>query len=129
MKLEVGKEYLTRDGRKARVVCTDMKNDYSVIALITIGKIEKIRTYTEKGECIIGDVHDDDLVSEYSKWLDVKVDTPVLVWEGVRHKKYKRHFSHYKDGKIFAFNDGKTSWSVDNEKYITSWNYGEVVEN
>jgi hypothetical protein len=36
MKIEVGKTYLTRDGRKARVVCTDMKSTSgrTVVALV-----------------------------------------------------------------------------------------------
>ena len=33
---------MTRDGRKARIVCTDMKNEQPILALITEGNREDI---------------------------------------------------------------------------------------
>ena len=39
----------TRDGRKARIVCTDMKNKQPVLALITEGNREDIHFYYQNG--------------------------------------------------------------------------------
>ena len=40
---------MTRDGRKARIVCTDMKNAQPILALITEGNREDIRFYFQNG--------------------------------------------------------------------------------
>ena len=40
---------MTRDGRKARIVCTDMKNTQPILALITEGNREDIRFYSQNG--------------------------------------------------------------------------------
>ena len=52
--LKVGKEVVTRDGRKGRVICTDYnspeKRDYPIICLIDDGLAEKIEIYTKSGE-------------------------------------------------------------------------------
>ena len=40
---------MTRDGRKARIVCTDMKNYQPILALITEGNREDIRFYCQNG--------------------------------------------------------------------------------
>lgn len=40
---------MTRDGRKARIVCTDMKNAQPILALITEGNREDIRFYSQNG--------------------------------------------------------------------------------
>ena len=40
---------MTRDGRKARIVCTDMKNKQPVLALITEGNREDIHFYFQNG--------------------------------------------------------------------------------
>ena len=40
---------MTRDGRKVRIVCTDMKNEQPILALITEGNRENIRFYSQNG--------------------------------------------------------------------------------
>ena len=40
---------MTRDSRKARIVCTDMKNEQPILALITEGNREDIRFYSQNG--------------------------------------------------------------------------------
>ena len=40
---------MTRDGRKARILCTDMKNVQPVLALVTEGDIEDIHFYYQNG--------------------------------------------------------------------------------
>lgn len=52
---------------------------------------------------------------------DLKIDTKVIVWNE-ENKKFKRHFSHFKDGKIYCFNDGTSSWNAtDNSGYWRNW--------
>lgn len=55
-------------------------------------------------------------------WSKVPVDTPILV-NGGDNCWYNRHFAKYEDGKIYAWRDGMTSWSLkscddDNIAYI-----------
>ena len=40
---------MTRDGRKARILCTDMKNYQPILALITEGNREDIHFYCQNG--------------------------------------------------------------------------------
>ena len=40
---------MTRDGRKARIVCTDMKNEQPILALITKENREDIHFYYQNG--------------------------------------------------------------------------------
>lgn len=60
-------------------------------------------------------------------WSKVKVDTPILVrtneedWSRWSH----RHFAEYRDGTVYAFDDGATSWTS-NEK--TGWPYAKLAE-
>lgn len=52
MSLYVGKEMVTRDGRKARVICVDYKNRLgkSVLAVVEgTDRLENVYAYTNKG--------------------------------------------------------------------------------
>lgn len=40
---------MTRDGRKVRILCTDMKNEQPLLALITEGNREDIHFYYQNG--------------------------------------------------------------------------------
>lgn len=40
---------MTRDGKKVRILCTDMKNKQPVLALITEGNREDIHFYSQNG--------------------------------------------------------------------------------
>lgn len=52
---------------------------------------------------------------------DLKIDTKVIVWNE-ENKKFKRHFSHFKDGIIYCFNDGRSLWNaIDNSEYWNNW--------
>ena len=57
-------------------------------------------------------------------WSKVKVDTPILVSRDGNcwHHKY---FAEYRDGTVYAFNNGTTSWTS-NEK--TGWSYAKLAE-
>lgn len=51
-------------------------------------------------------------------WAKVEVDTKILVQGEKSGKWYTRHFAKYKDGKVYAWNDGKTSWTTND---ISMW--------
>lgn len=61
-------------------------------------------------------------------WSKVEVDTPILV----RNSEYattswvRRYFAEYKDGIVYAWNGGKTSWTTDN---TYPWKYAKLAEN
>lgn len=74
---EVGKTYLTRDGRKARCLCTDRRHDkYPVLCLVHAEGLETVETYTADGRFnpnppVTGTGYD--LVSEAPRVVTVNV--------------------------------------------------------
>ena len=73
--------------------------------------------------------------SEYKEreidWNKVPVDTPIYVWDDKGDNiiyKRKRHFAEYDadNDKIFAFTDGQTSWT--SEQDIVPWDYAKIAE-
>ena len=49
------RDLVTRDGRKARILCCDLKNDpYTVVAAVMQGKVEMSLTYTKQGKASLG---------------------------------------------------------------------------
>jgi hypothetical protein len=66
---------------------------------------------------------------EVIDWTKVPVDTKVLVSkDGVGWN--KRHFAEYKDGKVYCFNGGTTSFT--NESFCfdekASWDYAKLYQ-
>jgi hypothetical protein len=75
IKPEVGKTYLTRDGRTARCICVDRRSDqFPVICLVDAKDSEAIETYTAGG-CFHSDTSRTrhDLVSEAPRVVTVNV--------------------------------------------------------
>ena len=63
---------------------------------------------------------------EAFNWEDVPVDTKVLVKDTEDCCVYtKRYFAEYKDGYIYTWADGKTSFTTQSK---TKWNYGKLYE-
>lgn len=65
-------------------------------------------------------------------WSKVPVDTLILV-KSDDNCWYHRHFAKYEDGRIYAWRDGMTSWSLkscddDNIAYIY-WEYAKLADN
>ena len=59
-------------------------------------------------------------------WESVEVDTPILV--GNDNKTwFKRYFAKYEDGKVYAWLNGKTSWSSTCEVSIGHWKYVKLA--
>ncbi len=59
-------------------------------------------------------------------WSNVNVDTPILVGEG-NGEWVKRYFAEYKDGIVYAWCGGSTSWDANN--MMMSWKYAKLAEN
>ena len=59
-------------------------------------------------------------------WSKVKVDTPILVKNSEDKMWRKRHFAKYKNGNVYAWSDGLTSWTAYD---MMSWKYAKLAEN
>ena len=68
------------------------------------------------------------LEEEYQKpevdWSNVKTDDPILVSVDGQHWNHG-HFAEYRDGTVYAFMDGATSWTT---KLKTEWPYAKLAE-
>lgn len=72
------------------------------------------------------------LFSEYKEpevdWSKVKVDTPIQVRESEQNPWLKRYFAKFKDGKVYAWDSGKTSWSIEDKTGMLCWKYAKLAE-
>lgn len=72
------------------------------------------------------------LFSEYKEpevdWSKVKVDTSILVRNTEKEEWQKRHFARFKNGKVYAWYDGLTSWSTAGEDDVNFWKYAKLAE-
>ena len=70
------------------------------------------------------------LLEEYEKpevdWNNIAVDTPILVRESKDRDWKRRYFAKYKDGIIFAWVGGNTSWTALGD--TTKWKYAKLAE-
>lgn len=103
MKIEAGKTYKTRNGRKVRVICTDMRFDgYPVVGLVDYGSDrEGAETFTAEGRFNHAIVDAPlDLVAEWREpaevWLVVGGNG---CWLGYyRSEEFAREFAAYQSG-------------------------------
>ena len=58
-------------------------------------------------------------------WNKVAVNTPILVRNNEGRAWYRRYFAKYEDGKVYAWNMGKTSWTTTG---ITDWIFAKLAE-
>ena len=69
------------------------------------------------------------LLEEYEEpetdWSKVEVDTPILVRDSENEEWIKRYFAECKYGTVYAWIDGRTSWT---ENYMESWKYTKLAE-
>ena len=72
------------------------------------------------------------LFSEYKEpeidWSKVEVNTPILVKNTEKEEWQKRHFARFKNGKVYAWYDGLTSWSTAGEDDVNFWKYAKLAE-
>ena len=72
------------------------------------------------------------LMEEYEEpevdWSKVEVDTPILVKDYEDIEWAKKYFAKYEDGKIYAWDSGRTSWTAYNNSSVTEWKYAKLAE-
>ena len=61
-------------------------------------------------------------------WSKVKVDTPILVKEYEESKWTKRYFAKYEDGVVYAWNNGVTSWTANDDECVIAWSFTKLAE-
>ena len=70
------------------------------------------------------------LMKEYEEpqvdWSRVEVDTPILVRHTEDEEWHKRYFAEYKNGNVYAWSDGLTSWTAYDRMV---WRYAKLAEN
>lgn len=68
--------------------------------------------------------------SEYKEpqidWSKVPVDTPILVRDSQDEKWYRRYFAKFEDGIVYAWDDGRTSWSSLSDEAV-DWKYAKLA--
>lgn len=72
------------------------------------------------------------LMQEYVEpevdWSEIPVDTPILVKNFERDSWRRRYFAKYENGKVYAWDGGRTSWSVDRPNEIVDWVITKLAE-
>lgn len=72
------------------------------------------------------------LFSEYKEpevdWSKVKVDTQILVRDYESGNWLKRYFAKFIGGKVYAWDNGTTSWTARGECDVTLWKYAKLAE-
>lgn len=58
-------------------------------------------------------------------WKNIPIDTPLLVRDGFKRAWKRRYFAKYEDGYVKVWEDGKTSYTVQDEFNTEIWD--EVV--
>lgn len=66
---------------------------------------------------------------DYVDWSKVAVDTPILVSDDAKFKKWEKgYFAKYEHSLIYVFSDGKTSWTTSRKANdITNWKYAKLA--
>jgi hypothetical protein len=114
--IKVGDVYETENGGRARIICTDrVQPDYPVVALVMMGEMERVCSYTERGKFYDGldEAEGRDLVLPQGPYDDWQIDDPIWVWDGKPEHAQPRHFAGIADnGKVLAWGNGLTSHST-----------------
>ena len=58
-------------------------------------------------------------------WNEIKIDTPIMVRDSENGDWFKRYFAEYKNGKIYTWDNGHTSWETSR---MIEWKYAKLVE-
>lgn len=88
-----------------------------------INNIYKIMHQIERNEVL-------DIAEELGliDWSKVPVDTPIYVREHENNTWEKRHFAFFKNGRVYAWLSGTTSWTNNDPDATFSWKYAKLVE-
>lgn len=60
-------------------------------------------------------------------WNKIPVDTPIYVRCCSGDKWEKKHFAKFEDNYVYAWRDGKTSWSTNNGSIVV-WEHAKLAE-
>ena len=62
-------------------------------------------------------------------WSKVEVDTPILVRDDrATASWFRRYFAKFEDGVVYAWIDGKTSWTTPDDRGVVGWKYAKLAE-
>lgn len=61
-------------------------------------------------------------------WSKVEVDTPILVKDDCDDKWEKAYFAEYENGMIYAWNNGRTSFSAISNDDTFIWDHAKLAE-
>lgn len=64
----------------------------------------------------------------YVDWSKVPVDTPILVKDDYDDKWEKAYFAEYENGMIYAWNNGRTSFSARSKDDTFIWDRAKLAE-
>ena len=122
--IDITKTYRTREGKKARILATDVASICSVVAVIEDNPGEESTyVFLQDGSFMLNAIHRHDLI-EYNPGDHLKVDQPVWVRNTEKDPWLPRHFSHYSEGFYWAFHSGLTSHSARGTNCSdTPWKY------
>ena len=82
---------VTRDGREVRIICTDFKSDFPIVALVMMDdKTETLIYYNEKGDWIADKKDDWDLFfastnTNREGWINLFKDEDIVFLTGIIH--------------------------------------------
>lgn len=117
--IDMNLKYKTLEGLSVRVLCTDVKSEYSVVAAVMEKDgTETICSYTKEGLFYVGCSNKNDIV-EVSPYEDFKVDDLCVVTD-YSGNRFFRYFANEIEGVAYCFPDGRTSVTVCNE-LIMQW--------
>lgn len=72
------------------------------------------------------------LESEYKEpeidWTKVPENTRILVRDRDDNPWINAHFAYYRNGHVFAFPYGRTSWTIAQDMTICPWNCAEIAD-
>ena len=71
------RKVVTRNGRSVRIICTDAKGNYPIVALIEEGGYDNALSYTKDGKLYVGETNDYDLFfapEKHEGWVNVYRD-------------------------------------------------------
>ena len=103
------RKVVTRDGREARIICTDMKSTtYPVVALIENGSgYEQIFTFSKNGEYAVNESSRSDLFfapETHEGWINV----------------YRNNDSHTYAGAVYDSKEDAEKRKIIDENYVTT---------
>ena len=110
---------VTRDGREVRIICTDYKNDYPVIGLVTKNEKEDIHLFYKNGRwCNIGESNLDLFFASNTKegWINVFDNFPKENHDYYCDKIYKTKEDAEKDAKKYNIDNYVTTTKIEWEE-------------